>query len=140
MAYRGGRGRAAQRREKARLRDTSRNRHEVPGPTLARAIEVVNDLLDATLAGTPEPNIESRAWGVLCVAMLFRAKSRAELLELLTAIKPAVAKDRDLPRLMNLQAAAEGLVQAYEQGRIKAEELPPGVLGLVRGVPLTAQD
>jgi hypothetical protein len=130
MALRGGKARAQQRREKAQLRDSSRNRHFVPGPTLARAVEVIHDLLTKTLPGTSEPNMECRAYGVLAVAQLFRLQSTSEVIELLSKVAPKVAKDPDVHRLLDLEATRKRLVKAYEDGRISAEELPPGVLRL----------
>jgi hypothetical protein len=130
MALRGGQGRAQQRREKAALRDSSRNRRLVPGPTLARAVEVIHELLHDTLDGWP--NYEARAYGVLAVAQLFKIESRAEVVDLLNRVAPKVMRDPDVHRLLDLEATRARLVQAFEEGRISAEELPPGVLRIDR--------
>src|SRR6266508_919137 len=130
LAYRGGKAQGQRAREKAQLRDSGRNRHYVPGPTLQRALEVIAELLDSTIPGSTEPNYENRAWGVLAVAQLFRLRDRDAVLDLLGRIRPDVATDPYVHRVLDLEAARSKLVRAYEEGRISAAELPPGVLSL----------
>jgi hypothetical protein len=136
VAIRGGKRKQAQARERAALRDSGRNRHHVPGPTLARAIEEIDRLLVATVEpGSSEPDYLSRAWGLLALATLFRIRleQRAEILELLTRVRPKVAADPQSERLLDLKRARDELLRAYEVGAIDAADLPPELLELVGG-------
>lgn len=137
LGARGGRKRQKERRETAGLRDSSRHRHDAPRPTLARAIEVIGELLDATLPGSSEWNYEARAYGVLALAHLFRVRpdQKAELLELLTRVRPKLAADPQRQRLLDFERAGAAVIRAYREGRISALDLPPELLGLA-----TAED
>ena len=132
-AARGGRKRQRDRRETAGIRTPGRHRHEAPGPTLARAVEVIGELLDSTLPGSVEPNYEARAYGALAFAVLFRVTDgqRAEALELLERVRPQLAVDPQRQRLLDFERASARLVQAFKEGRIPAYDLPPEVLKLV---------
>jgi ribosomal 50S subunit-associated protein YjgA (DUF615 family) len=122
----GGLRRAEQRREQAALRDSGRNRQYLTEPTLSRALEVIAELLDQTIDGV-EPNYEARAYGVLAVAQLFRLRDREAVFEALRQLRPNLATDPQLHRLLNLERARQALIEAYEAGRIDAADLPPGV-------------
>ena len=132
LGARGGRRRGKQQREHAGLRDSSRHRYDVPGPTLARAIEVIGALLDAVIPGTAEPNYEARAYGALAVAQLFRVvpEQKAETLKLLAQVRPKLAVDPQRQRLLDVERAGAALVRAYREGRIAAIDLPPELLKL----------
>lgn len=135
---RAGKARQEQRREAAGLRKSSGHRQAVPGPTLAQAIEVVAELLDAEIPdGSHEPNYPARALGVLALSSLFglRAEHRAEILAVLERVRPALARDPHRARLLDFERASEALVRAYREGRVSALDLPPELLGLA-----TAED
>jgi hypothetical protein len=137
---RGGRKRQKDRRRTAGLRDSQRHRHDMPGPTLARAIEVIGELLDSTLPGSTEPNMEERSWGVLALAQLFRLQpeQKAETLKLLAQVRPKLAVDPQRQRLLDLERAGAALVRACREGRISALDLPPELLGLATAEEETA--
>jgi ribosomal 50S subunit-associated protein YjgA (DUF615 family) len=122
----GGLKRAEQRRERAELRDSGRNRHYLSEPTLSRVLEVIAELLDQTIDGV-EPNYEARAYGLLAVAELFRLRDREAVFRALKELRPAMASDPRSARLLDLERARQALVDAFEAGRIEAADLPPGV-------------
>lgn len=133
-ARKGGRARQEARRQEAGLRTSSRHRHPMPGPTLARAIEVVAELLDAEIPdGTHEPDMLARGVGVLAAAALFglRDDQRAEILELLGKVRPALAKDSHVERLLRLHEARAALVREVEEGRLSPLDLPPELVGMI---------
>jgi hypothetical protein len=139
VALRGGKAGAQKARERAQLRDSGRNRQAVPGTTLAVALQVIHELLTATIPGSSEPNYEARSYGALAVAQLFKLRDREEAFLFLTKVSPKVAADPQVYRVLDLDEARANLVQAYEEGRISAEELPPGVLGLAASVRETVR-
>jgi len=120
-------GRVKQRRDEKALGSTA-GKPEVPAPTLARALEVIHDLLDETIPGSCEPNYEARAFGVLVLSKLFRIRDKSEAFELLTKVAPKVAADPQVHRVLDLGTARARLLEAYEQGRVSEDVLPPGVL------------
>jgi hypothetical protein len=130
QTQRAGRARAQQRRERAELRDASRNRPEAPRMTLQQAIDVIDALLDATIPGLGEPDFELRALGVYALAQLFRVRDRTEILDLLARVRPKLVADPQRDRLLDYQAARERLRQVYREGRVSIEELPPDLIGL----------
>lgn len=124
---RSGQKRQQDRREDAGLRDSSRHRHAMPGPTLARVIEVVAELLDAEIPdGTHEPDMIARGVGVLAAAALFgiRPDQKTETLELLAKIRPNLATDPQVARLLRLEEARQTLLRYVEEGRLDVSELP----------------
>ncbi len=141
LGRRGGKNRQQARRERAGIRDMGRHRYGAPEPTLARAIEVVGELLDATLPdGSGEANYEARAYGVLALALLFKTPERPELLELLARFKPQLklAHDPQRARLLDLERAQQALLAAYDAGRISAFDLPPELLKLRKAAEIAA--
>lgn len=129
----GGRKRQGDRREVAGLRKSSGHRQAVPGPLLAKAIAVVAELLDAVIPdGSGEPNMQDRSYGVLCLAALFglRDDQRAEILELLGKVRPALVNDPQRDRLLRLEEAKAALLRAVEEGRLDPLDLPPDLVGL----------
>lgn len=124
MARRGGQARATRRRETT----TIASEPTMPGPTLARVLEVCSALLDARLRDTGERNYESAAFGALVLAQVFRVKDRERVLELLSVVRPRLARDPQVHRLVDLEASRAQLLEAYKAGRITADELPAGVL------------
>ena len=125
---RAGRARGKKAREQALIAQGG-HKPEIPAPTLAAALEVVHELLEMTIPGSAEPNYEARSFGVLVLSKLFRVRDRSEALALLAAVAPKVADDPQVHRLLDLDAARAKLIEAYQAGRISADELPPGVLG-----------
>jgi hypothetical protein len=82
------------------------------------------------ISGSPEPNYEARAFGVLAVAQIFRVTDKGDLLRLLAEIRPSIVADPQAPRLLDLKAAAARLQDAYDQGRIQPDDLDPSLLRL----------
>jgi hypothetical protein len=133
LQKRGGKKRQDDRRERAGIRDASRHKHDAPGPTLARAIEVVAELLDAEIPdGSHEPHYEARALGVLALSSLFglRPEQKGEILELVARVRPKLTADPHRQRLLDLERAGAAVVRAYREGRISVLDLPPELLGL----------
>jgi hypothetical protein len=73
-------------RERPALRDSSGNRQYADGPTLASAIELIRRLLNSRLEDTEELNYEAAAYGALALAILFRVRDKAEVLDLLERV------------------------------------------------------
>jgi hypothetical protein len=98
-------------------------------------LEVIAELVDSTIPGSSEPCIPDRALGVWLAATHFEVRDKRAALDILREIRPALATDPKLQRLIDFRAAEEGLREAagvlrtlYRAGKIQAHELPPGIL------------
>lgn len=130
IAIRGGKRKQEKARERAAIRDSGRNRRYWPEGTLQHCIEVIGELLDTTIPGSSEPNYEARAFGVFLAASVFRLRpeQKAEALELLATVRPKLATDPYVHKLLQLESARVTLIRAWEEGRIDTGDLPAGVL------------
>lgn len=128
----GNRKRVEKSRERAGLRDAGRNRQYADEPTLMQALREIRRLLDAKLPWG-EPDLQSRAYGALAVAALFRLdrETKGRLLDLLREAAPRAVEDAaDASRLLDLDRARADLLQAVREGAIDPGVLPPDLRGL----------
>lgn len=128
LAVQGGKARGAKAREAARSRQ---GRPFISTEDLYKVGEVIRDLLDSTL-DRGEPNMLDRGLGVYLLAQVyaFRPEQKRELLRLLGQVRPNLVRDQQRSRLLSFREAQATLRTMYEQGRIRLDELPPGVLDL----------
>lgn len=126
QARRGGQ----KRQQAARDQDLRRSLddHVEGGRVLKNFLKITDAWLDAKIPGTAEPNAESVAWAMLVLVTNFKLGTREEIVTLLEEVRPELTTEPRVSAFYDVEGTKRRLLDALEDGRISAEDLPVGLL------------